>query len=78
MKLQVQWNARLKLRAEGAKLWAEGDKLWAARPFDPCSGLVSIAIAAAGAVESWRQSDTARDQVSRVSSKFFPSRLNYA
>ena len=36
MKLQIAWNARLKLRAEGdklraesAKLWVEGDKLWA-------------------------------------------------
>ena len=36
MKLQKQWNDRLKLwaegdklRAEGAKLWAEGSKLWA-------------------------------------------------
>ena len=29
MKLSVQWNARLKLRAEGDKLWAEGNKLWA-------------------------------------------------
>ena len=36
MKLEIQWNARLKLkaegyklRAEGYKLMAEGDKLWA-------------------------------------------------
>ena len=43
MKLEIQWNARLKLwaegdklraegdklRAEGLKLWAEGNKLWA-------------------------------------------------
>ena len=27
MKLQVQWQARSKLRAEGHKLWAEGHKL---------------------------------------------------
>ena len=27
MKLKVQWQARLKLRAEGDKLWAEGHKL---------------------------------------------------
>ena len=25
--LSVQWETRLKLRAEGDKLWAEGDKL---------------------------------------------------
>ena len=29
MKLQIAWNARLKLRADGDKLWAEGTKLWA-------------------------------------------------
>ena len=29
MKLQIAWNARLKLRADGDKLWAGGDKLWA-------------------------------------------------
>ena len=29
MTLKLAWNARLKLRAEGAKLWAEGAKLWA-------------------------------------------------
>ena len=29
LKLQIQWNARLKLRAEGDKLKTEGDKLWA-------------------------------------------------
>ena len=27
LKLQLQWQARAKLRAEGAKLWAEGAKL---------------------------------------------------
>ena len=28
LKLQTQWIARLKLRAEGDKIRAEGDKIW--------------------------------------------------
>ena len=37
--LQMAWESRLKLRAEGSKLRAEGDKLWAETILAVCGNI---------------------------------------